>query len=95
MARYGRDYRHRWNHYNRLRRLAIAPPDELAVAYAEVLRRDPCCYCGAPMQHIDHIHPIACGGDGSWTNLTAACQRCNLHKGVRPLLAFLLDQLSA
>lgn len=92
MAKYGPDYRHRWNHYNRLRRLtSVGVPDEESREYALILRGDPCCYCGARMEHIDHIHPIFLGGDGSWVNLTAACARCNLTKQARPLLLFMLD----
>jgi 5-methylcytosine-specific restriction endonuclease McrA len=95
MAAYGPEYRQRWNHYNRLRRLQIAPPDDLADEYALVLRGDPCCYCGAPMEHVDHIDPIARRGTGAWDNLTAACADCNLRKSARPLLEFLLVRLAA
>lgn len=95
MATYGPEYRHRWNHYNRLRRLELAPPDELAAEYAEVLRGDPCSYCGRLCEHIDHIDPIARSGNGAWHNLTAACALCNRRKGAKPLLMFLLSQLPA
>lgn len=94
MNAYGPEYRHKWNHYNRLRRRAVATPDELSNAYALVLRGDPCSYCGGPMQHIDHIDPIALGGSGSWDNLTAACADCNHVKGPRRLLDFMLCQLA-
>ena len=94
MNAYGPEYRHKWNHYNRLRRRAVATPDELSNAYALVLRGDPCSYCGGPMQHIDHIDPIALGGSGSWDNLTAACADCNHAKGARRLLDFMLCQLA-
>lgn len=60
MAKYGPEYRRRWNHYNRLRRRGvIGAPDELAVEYMAILAGDPCAYCGAPVEHIDHIEPIA------------------------------------
>lgn len=95
MATYGPEYRHRWNHYNRLRRLAIAPPDDLANEYALILRGDPCCYCGAQMEHVDHIHPIARGGDGAWDNLTAACASCNSRKNSRDLLTFMAHRRDA
>lgn len=95
MARYGPEYRHRWNHYNRLRRLAVAVPDEVANEYALILRGDPCCYCGKPMGHIDHIQPIARGGTGEWDNLTAACALCNQSKKDRPLLVFMLSRVAA
>ena len=32
--------------------------------YAAILAGDPCCYCGESSQHIDHIEPLSCGGDG-------------------------------
>lgn len=95
MANYGPEYRRRWNHYNRLRRLDRAIPDGSSNAYALVLAGDPCCYCGAPMQHVDHIEPIARGGSGAWDNLTAACAACNQSKSDRPLLAFLLARIAA
>jgi 5-methylcytosine-specific restriction endonuclease McrA len=93
MRSYGPEYRRRWSHHKRLRRTGGALPDKLSHEYADVLRGDPCSYCGKPMQHVDHIQPIAHGGDGIWTNLTAACQLCNLQKRDRPLLIFLLDRL--
>jgi len=48
-----------------------------------------CQYCGAhPPQailHIDHIKPIAEGGDNCPDNLVTACDNCNLGKGAVPL----------
>ena len=32
---------------------------------------------------VDHIVPRSRGGDTSWTNVVAACLRCNLRKGNR------------
>lgn len=95
MASYGPEYRRRWNHYNRLRRLAQSTPDDLSNEYAEIIADDPCCYCGAVMEHVDHIQPLASGGTGSWDNLTAACAACNFSKSDRPLLSFLLARLDA
>lgn len=95
MANYGPGYRQKWNHYNRLRRKGIAPPTPEAGEYALILRGDPCCYCGAPMEHVDHIEPIALGGIGDWDNLTAACALCNLQKNTKPLLTFLLERRTA
>lgn len=57
----------------------------------EVLKRDrfKCQYCGATapdvLLHIDHIIPVAKGGDSSMTNLVTACQGCNAGKGAVPL----------
>lgn len=59
-------------------------------AYRHVLRGDPCSYCGASMEEVDHIDPIARGGPNTWDNLTAACKGCNSSKRATPLLRFLL-----
>lgn len=62
-------------------------PIAASVRY-EVLRRSGfrCSYCGigAPdaFLQIDHIVPVARGGTNDPANLTAACQRCNIGKGV-------------
>lgn len=54
-----------------------------------VFERDPCAYCGKPMDHLDHIDPIARGGENHLFNLTAACGDCNFDKGQTPLLLWL------
>ena len=52
----------------------------------EVLRRDEhtCQYCGsrAPdvVLHVDHVMPVALGGDDKPNNLVAACSSCNSGK---------------
>lgn len=33
---------------------------------------------------VEHVVPVAAGGDERSENLALACRRCNLHKGVRP-----------
>jgi 5-methylcytosine-specific restriction endonuclease McrA len=65
-----------------------------------LFRRDNyhCLYCGQPFSYSqltrDHVHPQGQGGHNGWTNLVAACKRCNHSKGNRtpeqsrmPLLA--------
>jgi len=50
-----------------------------------------CAYCGTknvPLQ-IEHIHPKAKGGSNQVSNLTLACQPCNLRKGSQPIDEFL------
>jgi len=42
-----------------------------------------CRYCGAPAQHVDHVHPRSQGGGDELDNLVAACAPCNLSKGAR------------
>jgi len=57
----------------------------------EVFKRDGfrCIYCGAtPVEsvlHVDHVKPIAEGGDDEPTNLVTACQACNGGKSCVPL----------
>jgi len=57
----------------------------------EVFKRDSftCQYCGlkAPdvILHLDHIHPVAEGGDNDILNLITSCAGCNLGKGKRLL----------
>lgn len=52
----------------------------------EVLRRDGfrCTYCGAtPLEaelHIDHVVPVALGGQDTPENLTTSCDACNAGK---------------
>jgi hypothetical protein len=79
--------------YSEQRRRKIGFPTAETLEYVAILRGDPCSYCGAPWEHTDHIQPVVRGGAGDWTNLTAACARCNHAKHVKPLLTFLLDRL--
>lgn len=74
--------RHRSWH---LRQLGGSDP-----SYPAILLGDPCSYCGAPAEHIDHIVPLSRGGSGDWDNLTAACAACNMSKGAQSLLTFML-----
>jgi 5-methylcytosine-specific restriction endonuclease McrA len=77
------------NWYSEQRRRKIGWPSGETLAYIEILRRDPCSYCGAPWEHTDHIRPVANGGAGDWTNLTSACARCNHAKHTHDLLTFM------
>ncbi|GHO74054.1 hypothetical protein KSD_18250 [Ktedonobacter sp. SOSP1-85] len=50
-----------------------------------------CAYCGQqdiPLQ-IEHIHPRANGGTHRVSNLTLACEPCNLAKGTQDITVFL------
>ena len=57
----------------------------------EVFKRDSfqCRYCGASapdvLLQIDHIKPVAGGGNNEITNLITACAACNAGKKDRPL----------
>lgn len=69
---------------------------EAAGSYREVLRKDPCAYCGwiPPKKRnrtLDHIVPDSKGGPNGWENKTLACLYCNRLKGNRDLLPFLIE----
>lgn len=57
----------------------------------DVFKRDgfKCQYCGAvppdAILHVDHIVPVAGGGDNDPDNLVTACAACNGGKSDRPL----------
>lgn len=75
---------------NRARERSLTPLGPSGLAYEQILRRDPCSYCGVVMkQQIDHIVPVVASGENAWTNLTAACAGCNRAKSATPLLVFL------
>lgn len=43
-----------------------------------------CVYCASPNElTFDHVIPRRLGGKTSWTNIAAACSKCNLKKGGR------------
>ena len=52
-----------------------------------VLARDAhrCVYCTVRADTIDHVVPRSRGGRNEWTNVVAACARCNHRKGDRLL----------
>lgn len=61
----------------------------------QVLARDEwtCRYCQADATTVDHVIPIAKGGDPiSLDNMVAACRRCNSSKGSRSEGLFLQRQ---
>jgi len=59
----------------------------------EIFKRDgfQCQYCGATppavVLHVDHIVPVAGGGENDPSNLVTSCEPCNLGKGARSLKA--------
>jgi len=61
--------------------------ESIALKRENVFIRDHhmCTYCGRRYASddltIDHIVPASKGGEWSWTNLTAACAKCNNRKG--------------
>ena len=59
--------------------------------WRRVLLRDPCAYCGAPCETLDHVVPICLGGAQGGVNVTACCTRCNRLKGSTMLFQFLSE----
>ena len=39
-----------------------------------------CQYCGAAAENVDHVIPRSKGGEHAWSNVVAACRRCNSRK---------------
>jgi len=60
---------------------------EVPLTRRAVLERDShaCTYCGAKADTIDHVRPRSRCGLHVWTNVVAACARCNHRKGDRLL----------
>jgi hypothetical protein len=68
------------------------PYDYVSGLYVRMLRCDPCAYCDAPSEVIDHVVPVASGGPNDWANYTGACAACNARKSAKPLLIFLAHE---
>ncbi len=53
-----------------------------------------CAYCLKPIdlfvEHLDHVTPLARGGYNIVSNIVTACEPCNLSKGTRTPLEFML-----
>ena len=45
--------------------------------------RHTCAYCGGHADTLDHVFPESRGGLWEYTNVVAACERCNHRKGNR------------
>lgn len=55
-------------------------------------QRSRCACCGKSIRkgyHIDHIKPLAKGGDNSRFNLQLLCRSCNLSKGSKDPIRFM------
>jgi len=69
--------------------------DAETVAWLEIIRHDPCCYCGDAGGTVDHIEASSKGGPNHWTNYASACRSCNTGKHTRSLLTFLVKRSQA
>ena len=64
------------------RRRATEKAGYVTPGFLEWLVDQPCAYCGAEDRiEVDHVVPIARGGDHDEMNLVPACRSCNASKG--------------
>ena len=57
-----------------------------------------CYWCGTEddgTHHLDHLMPIALGGNNAATNLHLACQSCNLSKSAKHPLRWIAELIEA
>lgn len=67
-----------------------------AITHADIeevlnLQRWRCAYCRSSLRteyHVDHIIPLARGGEHSRANIQATCPKCNLQKGAKDPVVF-------
>lgn len=68
--------------YVRVPHRAVVPPTRRGVLHRDGHR---CAYCSGPAETVDHVLPRSRGGLHEWTNVVAACGRCNHRKADRLL----------
>jgi 5-methylcytosine-specific restriction endonuclease McrA len=89
-ARWRVENRERVQAYKRAAYRRAEAADDETRSYVEIIRRDPCAYCGGLADTVDHIVPISAGGRNHWSNLAPACRSCNSGKKDHSLLVALL-----
>lgn len=77
-----------WGLRYRGRRFGQSEPQ----SWKDVVRADPCAYCGGPSETVEHVIPVSAGGKRSPGNEVGACVSCNASKSNTPLLRFLIEQ---
>lgn len=68
---------------------------QTSAEYQEIIRFDPCVYCGGISVAIDHITPVVDGGSDRWGNLAPVCKSCNSSKRSRSVLTVMLGRSAA
>ncbi len=66
--------------------------------WREIMRADPCTWCGGAGGFVDHIVPQSRCNPGqrkSWMNVTGTCAKCNGRRGDAPVLQWLADPETA
>lgn len=84
----------RWHdsHPDAVRLRQLGRRNRSNLEWLSIIEGDPCSYCGAPMEEVDHITPVAKGGTNEWENYAPACGPCNRRKNATPLVHFLLKR---
>lgn len=62
------------------KRVRLAAHGCVTSSLVKKIMENPCSYCGAQSEHLDHIYPLAKGGRHCLENLAASCAKCNLSK---------------
>lgn len=84
------EYFRAYSSLNAAKRRSEAPYTKESIEYMQIIKNDPCVYCGGEADTVDHIVPIHDGGTSEPENLAPACRHCNISKHTRSLLSFLL-----
>lgn len=75
---------HRESYYahNRKRRARLREADVFEISEKDLRRimSAPCAHCGEPSEQLDHVIPLARGGNHSVGNLQGLCRTCNARK---------------
>lgn len=71
-------------------RVASEIVDTLTLEQTLWLRSQCCSYCMGKAGELDHVVPLASGGDNSIDNIVPCCRKCNASKGAKSLLHFFL-----
>lgn len=81
---------------HQLARMRLIPPLTNTGLFAR--DHNQCLYCGRAFSYSqlsrDHVHPLSRGGKDCWSNVVAACKRCNQHKGSRLLTEVNMELLA-
>lgn len=82
-------------HSRRARKLSaqVAGPVPVAV-YMRIRAEAECVYCGRAPGTVDHVRPLARGGDEAECNLVPACRVCNSSKRHRLLTEWRPDRVA-
>jgi 5-methylcytosine-specific restriction endonuclease McrA len=80
-----------YRHYSHDRRANIKSRQFL-ITKKQLIRimSNNCFYCGSKSEHLDHVLPLARGGNHSIGNLVASCAHCNTSKGAKTIMEWKL-----